>query len=348
MRFSTLSRTSTFIALGTLSLAGAAWAVHRQSVKAERSHPPRGSFHTHAGVRLHYIERGSGAPVLLLHGNGGMIDDMLISGVVDRVAASYRSIVVDRPGFGFSERPRGRTWRASEQAAILPAFLEALGVDRAIVVGHSWGTLVALALALDHPHLVDRLVLASGYYFPSARSEAPGAAMATAPLIGDAARHTVMPLIGKVVAPGMIAKMFAPQAVTPAFEREFPVALTLRPSQILAFAADTASMAASADELAPRYGEIRCPIHILAGTADRIVDIEAQSARLHRSIPHSTFDAVAGLGHMVHHIKPDRLVSAIGSRELLGSRRSVREARSLPPAQARRQSIKLSWNFRVP
>ena len=159
------------LAAGALALAGAAIIVNRRSGAAERSHPPRGSFVTSEGVRLHYLERGNGPPVVFLHGNGVMLEDMLISRVVDQTARSCRAIAFDRAGFGYSDRPRGHSWTAAAQAALLPKAFALLGIDRPIVVGHSWGTMVALALALDHPEHVSGLVLASGYYYPTARAD---------------------------------------------------------------------------------------------------------------------------------------------------------------------------------
>src|SRR5690242_15420938 len=74
--------------------------------KAERKNPPMGKFVEIEGVRLHYFERGEGEPLVLLHGNGSMIQDFSSSGLVDKAAEKYRVIVFDRPGFGYSERPR--------------------------------------------------------------------------------------------------------------------------------------------------------------------------------------------------------------------------------------------------
>jgi pimeloyl-ACP methyl ester carboxylesterase len=109
----------------------------------------------------------------------------------------------------------------------------------------------------------------------------------------------------------MIKKMFAPQAVTARFDREFPVGLTLRPSQIRAFSQDAAQMATSAKALSARYGELACPVSILAGDADEIVDFESQALRLHKELPASTLDVFRGAGHMLHHLDPARVVQAV-------------------------------------
>jgi pimeloyl-ACP methyl ester carboxylesterase len=109
----------------------------------------------------------------------------------------------------------------------------------------------------------------------------------------------------------MIKKMFAPQEVTDRFNREFPVGLTLRPSQIHTFSQDAAQMAPSAKALSARYGELSCPIGILAGDADAIVDFESQALRLHKELAASTLDVFKGTGHMLHHYDPARVVQAV-------------------------------------
>ena len=304
-------RQSSILGVAALALAGSAILVNRRAAKAEREHLPKGSFVTTDGVRLHYLERGHGQPVVFLHGNGAMIEDMLISGVLDHAACDYRVIAFDRPGFGHSERPRDRSWTAAGQAALLAKALSQLGIERPIVVGHSWGTLVALALALDHPQSVAGLVLASGYYFPTARADVALFSPPSIPLLGDAISYTVAPLIGELMGPPLIKKMFAPQPVSPRFEREFPLALTLRPSQIKAFSQDSSHMVTAAGQLSPRYSTLTCPTVIMAGDADRIVDIGRQAKRLHGVVPGSRLDVLSGAGHMLHHLDPGRVVRAI-------------------------------------
>ena len=96
---------------GALLVAGAAalaaaLVVQNRSRRAEREHPPAGRFVEVDGVRLHYVERGEGAPLVLLHGLGTMGLDFLLSDLVELAARKYRVIVFDRPGYGHSDRPR--------------------------------------------------------------------------------------------------------------------------------------------------------------------------------------------------------------------------------------------------
>ena len=125
--------------------------------KAEREHPPAGQFVTVDGVRLHYIERGEGPPVVLLHGNVVTAEDFDTSGVLDLVAKRHRVIAFDRPGFGYSDRPHGSAWSAGTQADLIRDAFAVLGINRPVVLGHSWGAAVALSLGLNHPDAVKGL-----------------------------------------------------------------------------------------------------------------------------------------------------------------------------------------------
>ena len=164
--------------------------VNRQLAKnAENDNPPAGQFLEVNGVRLHYVERGSGTPLVLLHGNGSMIQDFESSGLIDLAAKNCRVIVFDRPGFGHSDRPRNVVWTPAAQAELINSALHRLGVSHAIVLGHSWGASVAVALALKYPKLVQGLVLASGYYYPTLRPDVVALSAAAVPLVGDLGPH---------------------------------------------------------------------------------------------------------------------------------------------------------------
>jgi pimeloyl-ACP methyl ester carboxylesterase len=306
------ARRGGLLGLGALALAGAAVLAQRNARQAERRHLPKGAFVSSQGLPLHYVEQGKGRPVVFLHGNGSMVEDFLISGVIGQAARAYRAVAFDRPGFGHTERPRGRNWTAAAQAALLPGAFRLLGIDRPIVVGHSWGTLVALALALDHPGEVSGLVLASGYYYPTPRTDAALFSPPAIPIVGDVISHTVAPFVGEAMAPGLLEKAFAPQGVSPRFADEFPMGLALRPSQIQAFAQDAAHMRSAADALCERYGSLFPPTAILAGDADEIVE-HRQAQRLHGAVTGSRLDVLRGGCHMLHHIAPERVVRAIDS-----------------------------------
>ena len=278
--------------------------------RAERNNPPIGKFVEVGALRLHYIEQGEGEPLVLLHGNSGMIQDFTSSGLIDRAARKYRVIVFDRPGFGHSDRPRRTIWTPEAQADIFHEALERMGISRATVLGHSWGASVAVALALKYPALVGALVLASGYFYPTFRGDVVFLSGPSLPGIGDIMSHTISPILGRIMRPLFIRKIFGPAPVPRKFD-EFPKEMPLRPSQIRASAAETALMIPDAFALRKRYADLKIPVVIIAGEEDRLIDIDKQSARLHRDVTHSTLHRVPGAGHMVHHTATDAVMGAI-------------------------------------
>ena len=286
----------------------------RRARDAEASTPPAGSFVEADGVRLHYLERGTGRPLVMLHGMAALVQDLLGSGLVDRAAGQYRVIAFDRPGYGYSESPGDRPSTPEAQAGLIRTALARLGVERPLVLGHSWGTLPALALALDHPLDVAGLVLLAGPYFPVKRPEPVLLALPSVPVLGTLLANTAMPLLARAARPRIVEQIFAPDPVPPAFAA-FPAELGLRPSHIQATAGDAGLLQLAELRLSKRYAELRLPVAIIAGGADRLVPY-AQAERLHRLLPQSSLHRLEGHGHMVHWIAPDRIMAAIREVDL--------------------------------
>ncbi|CAN5196696.1 alpha/beta hydrolase [soil metagenome] len=293
-------------------VAASSLVTYRKGQEAERIHPPLGKFIEVDGVRLHYIERGQGDPLVLLHGDGAMAEDFELSGLPAAAAGNYRVISFDRPGYGYSQRPDSRQWTAIEQAALLRQALDQLGVQNPVVLGHSWGNFVALAMALEYPAYVKSLVLLSGYYYPSLRLDAELLATPALPVVGTLMRHTVSPVSGRMMWPGISKKLFAPAEIPSRWD-QFPVWLTLRASQLKASAAESGMMVPSAKLLYKRYRELKMPILIMAGSGDRIVSPKKNAQRLHDELPHSELRIKEGIGHMIHYACADEIAAAIRS-----------------------------------
>jgi pimeloyl-ACP methyl ester carboxylesterase len=289
------------IGIAALLLAGMAAWVRLKARTAEARHPPRGRFVDVDGSPVHLIEAGAGPPVILVHGNGAMADDWIASGIVSRLASRYRVIVPDRPGSGHTPRPRRGLWTAHAQAAWLAALCRRLDLERPLVVGHSFGSEVAVALAVEHPGSVGGLVLLSGYYFPTFRLDAVLFSGPALPVIGPVLRNTLSPVLGRLLAPSLVRKVFAPQDVPVAFRERFPLELSLRPVQLHAVSEASMAMVPDAVALAARYGEIDVPVALIAGDADRIVDPAKQTVRLSHALRHTHLRVIPGLGHMVHY-----------------------------------------------
>jgi pimeloyl-ACP methyl ester carboxylesterase len=299
---------ATAAAAGALAISA---MVNRHLAKnAEKDNPPAGQFLEVNGVRLHYVDRGSGTPLVLLHGNGSMIQDFESSGLIDLAAQNYRVIVFDRPGFGHSDRPRNVVWTPAAQAELTASALHRLGISHAIVLGHSWGASVAVALALKNPNLVAGLVLASGYYYPTRRLDVIPLSAPAVPLVGDVLRYALSPILARVMWPLLMAKIFGPRSIPKKF-KGFPKEMALRPSQIRASAAESALMIPDAFHFRNEYANLKMPVVVIAGDRDRLIDIDAQSERLHRDISQSSFHRVPGTGHMIHQTATQAVMAAI-------------------------------------
>ena len=327
---------ATALLAGAAVLGAAALAVSARARAAERRHPPAGRFVTVEGVRLRYKEFGRGSPVVLIHGNGSLIEEIEASGLARRLARAHRVILFDRPGFGYSERPRGRLWTPRAQARLIARALDWLQVDAAILYGHSLGAQVAAEIALRAPSRVRALVLGAGYFYPTPRPDVPVFVPLAVPVIGDLLRHTIAPLLMAPLMGRIYAKLFAPAPVSERFRRAFPHGLVLRPPHLRATAADTAFLIPAAARLAARYRTLTMPVTIVAGTDDEVVYFDSHARRLHEALPGSRLIGVPGAGHMIHHSALDEVARAIESA--VRSPSELRESGPSPAAAAHHQA----------
>ena len=285
-----------------LLLAGvtAGW-VQWRARRAEQSNPPAGDLLDIDGVRLHCVERGAGPPVVLIHGNMVWHRDFFTSTLIQRLARNHRVIAFDRPGFGHSTRPR---------ASGMQEF--SLGGGRPVVVGHSMGAMVALAMALDYSADVRKLVLLGGYYYPSTRMDALLAVPTAMPVLGDVLRNTVTAVSVRLFLKKMLKAMFVPRELPADFLLTLSGEMMVRPVQLGANAEDATFMNRQAKSSSERHHQLQLPVAIFAGAEDLVVDVEAHSMRLHDELRHSTLGVIPGVGHMVHYAAVEEIVAAIG------------------------------------
>lgn len=299
------------LALGATALLASAALTRYLTKRAEANHFPGGKILAIDGQTVHVIDEGSGPCVVLLHGNGGMVEDFEATTLIETLAKTYRVIVLDRAGFGRSTREAGGALTPEREANNLAKVLAHLDARNPIVVGHSWATMVAIALALRDPSFVRGLVLLSGYYYPTTRLDVALQTPVSLPIIGPLLRHTIMPLLSRVNAPLAIKHIFAPMKVPLLFSRLYSVPMASRPSQLKSVADDTATMPDSAARLSEHYAELQTPVRIIAGRDDQIVSTEEQSARLDLELHNSELQVLDGVGHMTHHARPDLVVAAV-------------------------------------
>ena len=108
-------------------------------------------------VGIHYVDRGRGQPLVLIHGLGGSIYNFRYN--IPALSEHLRVVALDLKGFGYSERPAAGDYSLAAQARLVGELMDRLGIPRAAVLGHSMGGAIALRLAATSPEKVDRLIL---------------------------------------------------------------------------------------------------------------------------------------------------------------------------------------------
>jgi pimeloyl-ACP methyl ester carboxylesterase len=289
---------------------------------------PKGS--DYGQRRAYSVWRGGEGPTLLmLHGNGSSLDDFA-SSLLKRACQNYQVIAVDRPGFGGSTRHAGKKWTPAAQADVVALALRRLGIGDYLVFGHSWGTLVALQLALRHAPEVRGLVLASGYYYPTVRPDALLASFPALPIAGALLRQTILPPLVRLLWPVITAHMFGPRDTPPEFSAVMKE-ISSRPSQLRSTAAESALLLAEA-LVRPSYRSIEAPTAIIAGGHDRVIDAAEHARRLHGELRNSMLKIVPGVGHMVHHSAGGKVLRMIDQLAEAADRRASLDAGDVPGA----------------
>lgn len=121
-------------------------------------------FDTSAG-RMHYIDEGTGAPILFCHGNPTW--SFLYRGVVSRLRNRFRCVAVDYLGFGRSERPEGYDYTIEEHARTTGELVDTLGLEGFITMGQDWGGPISMSIATERGDRVSGVVLGNTWFWPA-------------------------------------------------------------------------------------------------------------------------------------------------------------------------------------
>lgn len=259
------------------------------------------------GTRLHFVIKGAGRPVVLIHGNPGSGQDW--TRLFGPLAADHKAIAFDRPGHGRSQRPKHIDATVEVQARLLHDALKQLHVERPIVVGHSWGGALALVYAINYPKEVAGVVLVAPAVYES-HDGVSLTSLPAVPVVGDAVNSVLTPLFGASVVRSELKKAFSPDPVPKNYLRSVLFEWT-RPKKVKAYSVDEASLNDCLKKFSPRYPEIRVPVSILAGDSDLIVSEKENAARLHQALPKSHLIVLPKTGHEIPFTQSQAVVDEI-------------------------------------
>ncbi|MBP7690794.1 MAG: alpha/beta hydrolase [Anaerolineales bacterium] len=272
---------------------------------------PDSRFITVNAVRVHYKEQGAGPRALiLLHGLGA--STFTWQAVLPALAAEGRVLALDRPGFGLTSRPRPGTWAEVNpyspegQTALVLGFMEALAIERTVLVGHSAGGTLAAQFALAHPERVEALVLVDAAVY-----QGGGTPAVLAPLLNSPQAQHLGPLVGRAFIgnlPQFIRGLWAdPTRITPEILAGYQKPFQAEDADLGFWQLVAASQSTT---LAPQLSALTMPALVLTGAQDTTVPVD-QSARLARELPNAEYAALAQCGHLPQEECPAALLAAL-------------------------------------
>ncbi len=280
-------------------LAGHLWT-RRMARLAELQVPRAGEILPVAGGSIHYLDLGpkDATPLVLIHGLSGQMQHFTYA-LTDLLTDEFRLIVIDRPGCGYSERHGADLAAIPEQARMIGEFLDAMGIAQPVLVGHSLGGAVALAMAMDRPERTGALaLLAPATHF---QEESPdvfkGLEIRTETLRRLLGATIAIPM-ARMTADKVLRAVFQPDPVSPDFMDRAGAVLGLRAQSFVTASEDLVAYESAMRAQQARYAtDLKTPGGVLFGSADPILPpaMHGQSMQAHGL----DYQELPGRGHMI-------------------------------------------------
>lgn len=278
--------------------------------RAERAYPPTGAFLSVEGTRLHYVRRGSGPPVVMLHGSEGSLLDFADT-VLETLSREFEVVAFDRPGHGYSEGPCHAVATPEVQLRLLHEAVCRLGIVRPLLVGHSWSGMLVMMYALEYPEEVAGVTLLAPWVAPPSSPPSLLLYAPRTPLLGELSLWTVHRLVKGAVIRYYLREAFLPDPVPAAYARQ-SVAMWLRwPRQVRVFSRENTADRPSLRAYGLRYRRISVPVALVVGEDDRIVPTAEHAEWLHRLLPDSELVLLPNTGHQLLHTRPEAVCDAV-------------------------------------
>jgi pimeloyl-ACP methyl ester carboxylesterase len=280
----------------------------------QRAYPAQGRMIEVAGATLNVLEIGprdaAGPPIVIIHGASSNLQTMRRP-LGDMLALHHRVILIDRPGHGWSTRARLEDSTPAIQGRMIDAALETLGIGRAIFVVHSWAGALGALMALDYPQRVAGLVMLAPVAYPWRGGVGWYNKLVTTPVIGPLLAYTITLPLGYFLIESGARNVFLPQIMPEDFVASTATPLLLRPREFLANAWDLVALKAAVAEQAPRYGDIKVPVVVIAGDMDKTVSPNIHSRPFVAAVPDAKLIVLPDVGHIVQNAAPERVIGEI-------------------------------------
>ncbi len=286
---------SVFVGLSAVSWGFSAWMTRR----IEANVPINERVVEVNGERFHYVEEGKGPPLVMIHGLMGSSRNLTYA-LSGQLREHFRVISLDRPGSGYSSRHTGTAADLPAQARQIASFIATLGLEKPLVLGHSLGGAISLALALDHPHAVSGLVLVAPLTHPQPRLPLVFWSLAVRPawLRRWVSRTLTVPM-GLLTRRSVVKAVFAPDRAPEDFATRGGGLLGMRPDNFYAASSEIALVNDHLPDMVKRYAQLSLPIGLIFGARDKVLDFRRHGQALADKVPGLKLQLVEGRGHML-------------------------------------------------
>lgn len=267
--------------------------------RVDAAFPAPGQWIEVEGERLHYRALGQGPAIVLVHGLAGESRNFDYL-PLQELAREFRLVLVDRPGSGHSPRVDEGKAGIAAQGRILAAFIRALRFEQPpLLVGHSLGGAISLAVALQDPDCIAGLGLIAPATHFTPYVPGPFRAMAIrTPWIRRLFAHTLAAPLAILNTRAVLAALFGPDEAPRDFGARGGGFRSLLPPSFVGASTDMAAVEQDLPAQQRRYGELRLPVSILYGEGDRILDWREQGEALRAKVPQAQLHVIPG-GHML-------------------------------------------------
>ena len=276
--------------------------------RAETEFPHTGQSVEVEGVRIHYLDRGRGRPVVLIHGFRGSAYDFEVS-ITKQLARHLRVVAFDRPGHGYSDPVADDEHSLFVEARRLHEAVNALRLERPLLVGYSLGAAVALAYADAYADEVGGVVAIAGHVMPYRVHVGPLAFLASRPWFGGVVSHTLLVPVGRLIGRGILRRACFPQPIPPSYS-DASLSMALRPRTFRYAPAELRQSARELRELSRRYRTLPVHVTIVSGAGDSVSGAK-EARNFHGRLASSTLITVPDGGHALHATHPDVVAAAV-------------------------------------
>jgi haloalkane dehalogenase len=259
-----------------------------------------------AGSRVHYIDEGSGPPLLLLHGNPtwSFLYRDIVKGLRDR----YRCIAVDHPGFGLSSPAPGYGFTPAEHADVLEQLVLRLDLADLTMMVQDWGGPIGFAVATRHPERFTAFVIGNTWAWPKGD---PGTQVFSRLLGGPVGRRLILNrnLFVERLLPAGVRRRKLPEAVMDAYRGPFPTPGSRRPTAV--FPREILASRPFLADIEPRLAQLSDRPALIVWPTKDVAFGDRERERWEELFPDHRTVLLEGAGHYIQEDAPDEIVTAI-------------------------------------